>query len=183
MGFDLLRRFVPYLIAVALTAGAAYSCYRHGVSTERADWETRWAERDTSDAEARAAAERAQRTEEQRRQDWAAGVQRDAIQETERLRSSGDGLDADNHRLREQLAGLQARLGGTGEGSGAPVSSASATRAAMVLSDLYGSCQGRLSELSKTFDRNRVAALACERFVDGVNGIKLNQEPAPQHTE
>jgi len=168
MGFDLLRRFAPYIIAVAIAAGAAYGCYRHGVSTERADWETRWAERDTADAEARAAAELTQRTEEQRRQDWAAGVQRDAIQETERLRASGDGLDADNRRLREQLAGLQARLGGARPGADTPVSSASATRAAMVLSDLYGSCQGRLSELSKTFDRNRVAALACERFVEGL---------------
>lgn len=168
MGFELLRRFVPYLIAVSLTAGAAYGFYRHGVSTERAICETRWAERDAADAEAVVAAERTQRTEEQRRAEWAAGVQRDAIQETERLRASGDGLDADNRRLREQLAGLQARLGGTGQVSRTPVSSTSATRAAMVLSDLYGSCQGRLSELSKTFDRNRVAALACERLVDGV---------------
>jgi hypothetical protein len=38
----------------------------------------------------------------------------------------------------------------------------------MVLSDMYGSCQSRLTELSSAFDRARIAGLACESAYDGL---------------
>lgn len=164
----LLRRASPYLIVAALATGTAYGFYRHGVSVERQHWQTEWAKRDASDAEARAAAELAQRTEEQRRADWAAGVQRDAIQELERVRTDADGAAADNGRLRNELANLQARLGRTGQGAATPVSCASTTRAAMVLSQLLEGSSRREQELAKAFDGARVAGLTCERAYDGL---------------
>lgn len=165
---SLLRRAAPYLITIALVGGWSYLCYDRGVTTEREHWQAEWAKRDTADADARAAAERTQRTEEQRRADWAAGVQRDAAEELGRLQTNADGATADNQRLRDELAKLQTRLGGPRQGAGAAVSSASATRAAMVLSELYGNCQGRLTELSAAFDRARIAGLACERSYQGM---------------
>lgn len=154
------------IAAILLVVGA--QAYDSGYGRAEARWQARWSERDTADADARAAAERTQRTEEQRRADWAAGVQRDAAEELGRLQTNADGATADNQRLRDELAKLQTRLGGARQGAGTAVSSASATRAAMVLSDLYGSCQGRLTEVSAAFDRSRIAGLACERFTDGL---------------
>lgn len=130
-------------------------------------WQARWAQRDTADETSRANAEAAARVEEQTRADWAQGVQRDATQALEQVRASADSADADNRRLRGELDKLQARLRGTGKVAATPISSASATRAAMVLSELYGSCQSRLAELSPAFDRARIAGLGCERACDG----------------
>lgn len=162
-----LRRYWPAIAVVAVLTGSHLWAHHAGVASERTTWESRWAQRDTADETARANAESAARVEEQKRADWAQGVQRDATQALEQVRASADSADADNRRLRGELDKLQARLGGTGKVATTPVSSASATRAAMVLSELYGSCQSRLAELSPAFDRSRIAGLACEKYVDG----------------
>lgn len=166
--WPLLSRAAPYLFCAVLLAYGGYWCYSTGAAGERTEWQAKWSQRDTDDAIAGAAAELTQRTEEQRRADWAAGVQRDATQALEKVRTDADGALADAQRLRDELAKLQARLSGTGKNTGAPVSSASATRAAMVLSELYGSCQSRLTELSSAFDRARIAGLACESAYGGL---------------
>jgi predicted RNase H-like nuclease (RuvC/YqgF family) len=164
----LLRKYWLHLVIAGLLGAAAHGIYNHGKSVERAVWQIKWSDRDTADARAQAEAERSARTEEQRRAEAMAGVQRDATQAIEKLRGDADSANAATGRLRDELAKLQARLGGTGNGAGTAISSASATRAAMVLSDLYGSCQTRLNELSQAFDRGRVAALACEASFDGL---------------
>lgn len=168
MGFDLLRRALPYVISIAIAAGAAYGFYRFGITTERTTWEARWSQRDAADNQARAAAELAQRTEEQRRADWAEGVQRDATQQLEQARTDADGANADAGRLRDELAKLQARLGRTGPSTATAVSCASTTRAALVLSQLLESGSRREQELAKAFDGARIAGLACERAYDGL---------------
>lgn len=173
MGFDLLRRAAPYLMAITLVLAAGYGCYSHGRSVEGAEWTAKWAERDSADAAARATAEQAQRTEEQRRTDWAAGVQRDATEEISRLQTGIDRATADARRLRDELASLQKRFGGTGKGPGPTISSASTTRAALVLSQLLDRCIGERQELAAAFDRSRIAGLACERSYDGLS-------PGPQ---
>lgn len=162
-----LRRYWPAIAVVAVLTGSHLWVHHAGVTSERTTWEARWAQRDAADETARANAEAAARVEEQKRADWAQGVQRDATQALEQVRVSADSADADNQRLRGELGKLQARLGGTGKAAATPASSTSATRAAMVLSELYGSCQGRLAELSPAFDRARIAGLACERAYDG----------------
>lgn len=170
----MIQRLVPYAIAVALAAGALYGAYSHGRTVENTEWSTKWAARDSADATARANAELAQRTEEQRRAEWAAGVQRDATESIGRLQTDVDNSTADARRLREQLAALQSRLGGTSKGAGAAVSSASTTRAAMVLSELLDSCVSQRQELAGAFDRSRIAGLACERSYDGLNAAPFD---------
>lgn len=152
---------------VGALAAMWFAGHVDGTRGANQQWETRWAQRDTADETARANAEAAARAEEQKRTDWAQGVQRDATQALEQVRASADSADADNRRLRGELSKLQARLSGTGKVATTSVSSASATRAAMVLSELYASCQGRLAELGPAFDRARIAGLACERVYDG----------------
>ncbi|MFL1386608.1 DUF2514 family protein [Pseudomonas tritici] len=54
---------------------------------------------------------------------------------------------------------------------GAAQRGASATRAAMVLSDLLQRADKRAGELAAAYDRARIAGLACERGYDGVRSV------------
>lgn len=168
--WPLVLRYWKPIGVVLLVAGVWLHGDYHGAGQVQGKWDQSVAEIAAANAVARADAERIQRTEEQRRADWAAGIQRDATQALEKVRTDADGAIADAQRLRGELAKLQARLSGTSKNPAAPVSSASATRAAMVLSELYGSCQSRLTELSSAFDRARIAGLACESAYDGLTG-------------
>jgi Tfp pilus assembly protein PilX len=165
---ELLRRYWPVLALVATLAGGYWAGHVQGVATERHTWSAKWEKRNTDDATAQSAAESAARAKEQALQQQAEKVQRDATQALETARTDAAGERAATERLRGELTKLQTRLGGTGASSPAGTSSASATRAAMVLSELYGSCQSRLGEVSSAFDRARIAGLACEASYDGL---------------
>lgn len=164
-----LSRWWPAVAVAALFGLSHWWTYQHAVTVTNAPWETRWAQRDDDDATAQAAAESAARAKEQALQQQAEKVQRDATQALETARTDAAGERAATERLRGELAKLQTHLGGTGASASTGTSSASATRAAMVLSDLYGSCQSRLGEVSSAFDRARIAGLACEASYDGLS--------------
>lgn len=168
MGFELLRRWWPAVALVAALGASHWLIYEHGKSVERGDWESRWAQRDADDASVRADAEKAERAKEQISQQHAEKVQRDATQALEQERLVAAGERAATERVRSELAKLQTRLRGAGASPATGTGSASATRAAMVLSELYGSCQSRLGEVSSAFDRARIAGLACEAQIDGL---------------
>lgn len=163
-----LSRWWPAVSVAALLSVSHWWSFHHGVTVTDSAWSAKWSDRDAADATARADAELAQRNEEQRRADWAAGVQRDATQALENARTDAAGSAADANRLRGELAKLQARLSETGASPAAPASSTSTTRAAMVLSELLDSCVGQRQELASAFDRSRIAGLACERSYDGL---------------
>lgn len=163
-----LSRWWPAVIVVALLGVTHWYAYERGVTVTEGTWSVKWARRDADDAEAHAVAEVTARTEEQRRAQWAEGVQRNATQALGRLQTDIDTGAADAQRLRDQLATLQSRLGGTGKSSDAPISSASTTRAAMVLSELLDRCVSQRQELAGAFDRSRVAGLACEQSYEGL---------------
>lgn len=165
---ELAKRWWPALVLAGLFGLSHWWTYNHGVTVTDNAWSARWAQRDTDDATAQAAAESAARAKEQALQQQAEKVQRDATQALETARTDAAGERAATERLRGELAKLQARLRGTSASAPAGTSSASATRAAMVLSELYGSCQGRLGEVSSAFDRARIAGLACEASYDGL---------------
>lgn len=165
---ELLRRWWPAIAVVLALSASHWFVYSHGKSTERTAWQAQWSQRDADDANARATAEQAARAKETADQLHAEKVQRDATQALEQERLNAAGERAATDRLRGELAKLQARLGRAGASPTTGPSSASATRAAMVLSDLYGSCQSRLGEVSAAFDRARIAGLACEASYDGL---------------
>lgn len=163
---ELLRRWWPAVAVAMVLSASHWFVYSHGKSTERTAWQAQWAQRDADDANARATAEQAARAKETADQLHAEKVQRNATQALEQERLSAAGERAATDRLRGELSKLQARLGRTGTSTPATASGTSATRAAMVLSELYGSCQSRLGELSSAFDRARIAGLACEASYD-----------------
>lgn len=165
---ELLRRYWPVLALIATLVGGYWAGHVQGVNSTESKWQTSWAQRDADDATARADAENAARAKETADQLHAEKVQRDATQALEQERLNAAGERAATERVRGELAKLQARLGGASKSPATGTSSASATRAAMVLSDLYGSCQSRLGELSAAFDRARIAGLACEASYDSL---------------
>lgn len=168
IALQLLRRWWPAIAVVLALSASHWFAYSHGKSTERTTWEAQWAQRDTADASALATAEQAARAKETADQLHAEKVQRDATQALEQERLNAASERAATDRLRGELAKLQARLGRTSTGTTTGASRASATRAAMVLSELYGSCQSRLGELSSSYDRARIAGLACEASYDAL---------------
>lgn len=165
---DLARRWWPAITVVAVLGLSHWQVYEHGVTVTDDDWSAKWEKRNTDDATAQAVAESAARAKEQADQQHAEKVQRDATQALETARTEAAGERAATDRVRSELAKLQTRLRGTGASAATGTSSASATRAAMVLSDMYGSCQSRLGEVSSAFDRARIAGLACEASYDGL---------------
>lgn len=165
---ELLRRWWPAVATATVLGLSHWFTYQHGVTVTDDTWSARWEKRNTVDAMAQAAGESAARAKEQALQQQAEKVQRDATQALETARTDAAGERAATDRMRGELAKLQTRLSGTGASAPAGTSSASATRAAMVLSELYGVCQGRLGEVSSAFDRARIAGLACEASYDGL---------------
>lgn len=158
IGLVLLRRYWLHLLTAAAVIWVGLALYGHGRAAADAEWSARWAQRDAADAIAA-------RAEEQRLQQQSEKVQRDATQALEQARTDAASATAAADRLRGQLAKLQGRFT-TGAAVGA--SSASTTRAAMVLSELLDSCVSQRQELAGAFDRSRIAGLACEASYDGL---------------
>ena len=145
----------------------------YSIGYDRADriWGTKWAERDSDAAISRAALEREFREREQALQDKlnTQQVQYDQrLAEMQRIQSDAS---ADSDRLRKQVADLRRRLSsGPAEASGDSWQLPAVTRAALVLSDLYGSCVGHRQELAVAADAARQRGLALEQMYDQARG-------------
>jgi hypothetical protein len=105
------------------------------------------------------------RKEEQRRQ---ASVNKEASNAREQNKAAAvdaGTADAAGDRLHVEATQFAATACGD---SGAAQRGASATRAAMVLSDLLQRADKRAGELAVAYDRARIAGLACERSFDSM---------------
>lgn len=155
-------------VTLLLVLASYWGAYEHGRSVERGEWEKAWAGRDAADNEAKAQAEAGARAEEQRR----AAAQEEARVHAQNEKNAADadaaGADAAGQRLRDEAAKLAAGVSCTGADPAAVARGASATRAAMVLSDLLSRVDARAGELAAEYDRARIAGLACEREHDGL---------------
>lgn len=120
-----------------------------------------------ADAESRLLADRAQRTEEQRR---AAAVAQEATNAQTRIASLEDDLRraagaADGLRAAAAGAGVRARAGAC---AAAPGPSQPSSDPIGVLVDVLGRADQRAGELAEFADRLRIAGLACERSYDAL---------------
>ncbi len=165
---EFLRRAWPYLLALAIVLGSLYGAYHHGASVTQAAWDKQVSDDKAVAEKARADAEQAARAEEQRRLAAAQQVQAHAIQELDKARADADLATAGASQLRDQLAKLQTRLGGSATDSTLATRSASATRAAMVLSDLLERANQRATVLAKTADQARIRGMTCEAHSDSL---------------
>lgn len=74
-------------------------------------------------------------------------------------------------RLQHELATTRNNLSGQGTYSGLAERSAAATRASMVLSELYGSCQRRVVEVTGLYQDARRRGLNCSTSYDNVRTV------------
>jgi hypothetical protein len=157
-----MTRTVAYvLLVLAAVFAVAATGWRFGVDQTEASWQARWSQRDADESKLRADAVQAARTEEQRRFAAVSQVATDARTQTtvidfgrSQLAVAADGLRFDANELSTRPTACSAA---------APDRSRSATRAAMVLSDLLGRCSATLEELAPAYDRARNAGYACEQ--------------------
>lgn len=74
-------------------------------------------------------------------------------------------------RLQRELASTRDNLAGSGNYATLAERSASATRASMVLSELYGSCQRRVVEVTGLYQDARQRGLNCSTIYDNVRTV------------
>lgn len=144
------------VLVLVLMGGAA------GAAWQVQDW--RYGERlaglAKTQAENIASAERRARAEEQRRQAILEKVGSDAREDFKAATADAGIADAIGNRLHVEASKLAAS--GCSSDSGAAQRGASATRAAMVLSDLFQRADKRAGELAAAYDRAKIAGLSCE---------------------
>jgi hypothetical protein len=146
----LLSKLLPGLVVTAI---ACLLCLWGGVATEHRvnlEWQTKWAEKDVQLQTARAeAAER----ELKAQQETAAEIDRinqahDQAMAEMQHDAAADRVTADG--LRADLASLRAKLQKQASGPGQQVDYA--TKASMVLSDLYESCTSQRRDLAESLE-------------------------------
>ncbi|MNO70695.1 hypothetical protein D3C76_615900 [compost metagenome] len=156
-----------WLIALVLVAGGQQ--YRvvvaqgatDAIRSDLASYRLEVSERDR-----RAAAQA--RQEEQRRAQAQEEARAHAQEERTIVDAGAAGADAAGKRLRNQGAELAAAVSCSGPDTAAIARGQTATRAAMVLSDLLARADVRAGELAKAYDRARVAGVACETIYEAL---------------
>lgn len=158
-------RFLPYIAAVLLALGALFGAYHHGVSVTDATWQAEWAKRDTRDEAARAANESAARVREQAYQHAIDKAVQDGQRTIDQLtadaaaeRASRNGVQLEADKLAARLAASQA----SGHSCTA-ATSAAATRAVMVLADVFKRADERAGELAGYAQDSHARGLICQK--------------------
>ncbi|MGE8049723.1 DUF2514 domain-containing protein [Pseudomonas monteilii] len=150
------------ILAVAVLLASHWGAYQHGRSVARAEAGQASAQRDSGDRLAEVIGERSARQEEQRRAAAQEEVRAHAQEERKIADAGAAGADASGQRLRGEAAQLAATVSCPGPDTAAIARGQTATRAAMVLSDLLARADERAGELAQAYDRARIAGLACE---------------------
>lgn len=159
-----------YWIAIVLTIGALGVGFYQGTESANKNWLIKWETRNAANADAKAAFELAQREIERGlRDDLAKQLEINDVQRTESQRVKSD-ADAALVGMHDELGALRLRLQRASDvaGNTGPVSSA--TRAAVVLSDLFASCSAQRQELAGAFDETRRRALNVEQMYNKARG-------------
>ena len=163
-------RGLPYIAAVLLVLGALYGAFHHGVSVTDAKWQAQWAERDTRDATAKAENESAARAREQAYQLSINKVLQDGQRTIDQLtadaaaeRASRNGVQLEADKLAARLAASQA----SGHSCTA-ATSAAATRAVMVLADVFKRADERAGDLAGYAQDSHARGVTCQKAYESI---------------
>ncbi|GMQ53519.1 DUF2514 family protein [Halopseudomonas aestusnigri] len=131
-----------------------------GWSWQGARWESRYSERETEYAEARAAAERQARSEETRRAAAVEGIRRDARERIEQVEADAADADATAARLRDRVAELSRRPAScpATDAGGEAEPDEDKLRLGVVLAEMEE--EGR--RMARVADEARSAGMTCE---------------------
>ncbi|OOV91959.1 hypothetical protein MF6396_26230 [Pseudomonas sp. MF6396] len=150
-------------IALLVVVASYWATYQHGRTTMDAEWQDRWSARDAGDKQAWAIAEQQARHEEQRRAVVLEEVRANARLQEQVATVGAVGADAASQRLRVTTVRYASSASNCAADSAAAARGHSATRAAMVLSDLLARADARAGELAQAYDRATIAGFACQR--------------------
>ncbi len=144
---------VAILLATAISAGGTWCVqdWRYGKQLTQIELDQAIALKNAGDVA---------RQEEQRRQAAVNKEASDAREQNKAAAVDAGAADAAGERLHVEAGKLAATAC---VDPGAAQRGASATRAAMVLSELFQRADKRAGELAAAYDRARIAGLACER--------------------
>ncbi|WP_324041374.1 DUF2514 domain-containing protein [Aeromonas caviae] len=160
---ELIRRALPYLLAIAIALCALWGAYRHGVDITDTAWQSKWDKQSLELAEAKAKAIERVREEEQRMQSAIDKVRQHAEQQIARAEADATDADAAADRVRHAAERLAARANQCASHTGAAQPGETARQPAVVLADLLSRADARAGELARAYDRARASGLACER--------------------
>ncbi|WP_371919982.1 DUF2514 family protein [Pseudomonas sp. GV071] len=163
-----LLKALPYLLAAGLAFAALFGAYTHGVTVTDNKWKAANADQALLKAKGLAAETGKARTTEQGWQQNSNQVGKDARVQIAAAAADGIVADAAGDGVRDAAIKLAAAAGNVSCDTGAIERGAAATRAAMVLSELFQRADKRAGELAKAFDQSRIAAMACEASYDAI---------------
>ena len=172
---EVIRRALPYLVALAIAVCALWGAYRHGVDVTDTAWQGKWDKQALELAEAKAKAIELVREEEQRRQAAIDGVRQHAEQQIARAEADAAAADAAADSLREQAKRLAARAGQCTSHPTATQSGKATAQPSVVLSDVLGRADERAGQLAAAYDRARAAGLTCEAAYDALRNERKGQ--------
>ena len=167
----MIKNFLgDYWIVIVIVIGAFGVGYNQGSESNEKDWLIKWETRNAASADAKAAFELKQReTERGLRDDLSKQMEINDIQRTESQRTKLD-ADAALIGMHDELGALRLRLQRASDATGNTGPVSSATRAAMVLTDLFTGCSTERQELAGALDEARRRALNVERMYDKARG-------------
>lgn len=162
-----------WLIGAALLLLAATNIwsYNYGVHVKGLQAKAAASAQSADNAEATTQAVVVERKVEQAAQAAVNKVSFDGVIEQTDLATALAVANGTNDRLQRELEATRTNLSGTGDYASLAERSASATKAAMVLSDLYGSCQRRVVELAGAFDQSHSRGMKCSTSYDKVSKV------------
>lgn len=174
MGSQMMRRAIPYLLAIACALACLWWAYSHGVSVTTTEWQGKWDKQALELTEAKTKAMELVREEEHRRQSSINKVREDA--EKQIALAERDALAASDAAagVLEQAKRLAARAGKCPGNPSTTQPGTPATEPGVVLADVLGRADARAGELAAAYDRSRAAGLACERAYDALLAGRVN---------
>ncbi|HEN8706617.1 TPA: DUF2514 domain-containing protein [Pseudomonas putida] len=147
---------------LALLLVSHWAAYEHGRSVELAQAGQQSANRDSGERLAEVIGERSARLEEHRSADAQQEARVKGYEERTIADAGAADADAAGQRLRSDASQLAATVSCPGTDTAAVARGETATRAAMVLSDLLARADARAGELAKAYDQARIAGDLCE---------------------
>lgn len=171
----IIQHYWPAIALAGLLGITALGSWKGGAHFVQQDFDNYITQRKLDDKALLAQASENERALEGRYQD-AVRTTEAAHTEQERLRTVLTIAAGTSDRLRNELETTRSNLRGQGEYSSLADRSASATRAAMVLSELLGSCTGRLVDLGGAVDQAQSRGRQCEASYDSVRQLNNSNQ-------
>ena len=161
-------RTVGSALCLALAALAFWGVYQHGRSTMDDEWKARWAVRDAGDQQAWALAEVAEREKEQAYQRSITKAAEDGQRRNDEAYAAGAAARADRSVRDEADRTASSATSQTGSHSCTTAASQAASRAVMVLAEVFKRADERAGGLAADADQSRGRGVTCERAYDGL---------------